>query len=249
MRKTMKTVGLVGGLSWRTTADYYERICQRVNQHFDNNTNPPLWIYTLDQRQIHDLQLQDDWPGIAERLLTVIQEMETLDHIEAVALLSNTPHETFETLQPQMRLPLLHIGDALGQTLKTLKIKHAGLLGTQYTMEKPFIKDWLAHRYDVVCRVPPKAVREHIQDFIYHELSLGVYSEQARERLSLQIEAMIEQGAEAIILGCTDLPPLLDGAEFSVPLINSTECHANAIADFILHPDQMSTLAQSQIKA
>lgn len=230
----MKTVGLIGGLSWRTTAEYYEIICQRVNRHFGNNTNPPLWMYTLDQRRIHDLQLQDDWQGIAEMLWSVIQKMEGIEPITAVALLSNTPHQTVGYLQPRMRLPLLHIGDALGRELRTLNAQRVGLLGTKYTMEKPFIKDWLLEHYGVTCQVPPQAAREKMQHFIYEELSLGILSDPAKEFLRLQIEEMIEQGAEAIILGCTDLPPLVRGMEFSVPLIDSTECHANAIADFIL---------------
>ncbi len=235
MKNKMKTVGLIGGLSWRTTADYYERICQQVNTHFGNNTNPPLWIYTLNQRRIHDLQLEDNWQGIADILLEVIHEMEGLEHLEAIALLSNTPHNTFDYLQPRMRLPLLHIGDALGKNIQALNVKRVGLLGTKYTMEKPFIKEWLAHRYNVSCHVPSKAMREQIQECIYKELSLGIVSDPAKEMLAQHLETLIQQGAEAIILGCTDLPPLVEGMEFSVPLINSTECHADAITDFILH--------------
>ena len=159
----MKSVGLVGGLSWRSSVDYYEIICRRVNRHFGNNTNPPLWTYTLDQRRIHDLQLQDDWQGIAEILWSVIQKMEGIDQIEAVALLSNTPHQTFDYLQPRMHMPLLHIGDALGRELRTLNAKHVGLLGTKYTMEKSFIKDWLSDRYAVTCQVPSAAVRERFK--------------------------------------------------------------------------------------
>lgn len=229
----MKKFGLIGGTSWHSTVDYYAQINRRINEHHGDNTNPPLRLVSLDQKQIHDLQRADDWEAIAGIFVSAALELQGLG-VEGIALCANTPHKVFDPLSAALSVPVLHIADAMGETLTNAGLHTVGLIGTRFTMSQDFIKGRLLARYRVKTVVPADAEQDAIQRLIYQELSVGVFSENTRAFFLQVIESLSAKGAQAVILGCTEFPLLLKDTPASVPLIDSLNCHSEAICRFIL---------------
>lgn len=230
----MKKFGLIGGTSWHSTIDYYAQINRRVNQHHGDNTNPPLCLISLDQKQIHDLQRADDWPAIADIVGEVAMELQGVG-VDGIALCSNTQHKVFDPLQASLSVPVLHIADAFGAHLETLGFDAVGLIGTRFTMSQDFIKGRLLERYQVETVVPTDAEQDAIQRLVYEELSVGVFSDSAKAFFLEVVDSLAAQGAQAVILGCTEFPILLKDTQAPVPLIDSVVCHCESITRFILN--------------
>ena len=229
----MRKFGLIGGTSWHSTVAYYATINKLVNEHYGDNTNPPLRIASLNQHEIHRLQRADDWDAIAEILLRAAVELQQIG-VRGIALCANTPHKLFDRLQRGLSVPILHIADAIGAALRQGGWETVGLLGTRFTMTEDFIKGRLAAERGVEVLVPPAADQAEIQDQIYSKLSYGMFGEEPRRFLTEHIERLAEAGAEAVILGCTELPLLMKGASRSVPLVDSLNCHCTSIVRYIL---------------
>ncbi|MBL4831061.1 MAG: amino acid racemase [Aliivibrio sp.] len=232
----MKKFGLIGGTSWHSTIDYYSLINEMTNKNFKNNSNPPLRLVNLNQKQIHDCQRRDDWDSIANILTGAALELQSLQ-VEGIAFCANTPHRVYKQVQEQIDVPILHIADSVGEFCQKQKIQKLGLLGTVFTMEHGFIKDILLEKYDVTCLIPQKTERQEIQRILYDELSMGNFSTEARQYFLEIIKKLADKGTQSIMLGCTEFPILLRDSSTPCPMINSTQCHANAIVNFILNKD------------
>jgi aspartate racemase len=229
----MKKFGLIGGTSWHSTVEYYATINGLINDRHGDNTNPPLRIISLNQRQIHDLQRSDDWDAIADIFAEAALELQGVG-VDGIALCANTPHKVFDQLRTAVSIPILHIADAIGATLEDVGLDTAGLIGTRFTMSQDFIKGRLADRYQVKTVVPTVSEQSEIQNLIYEKLSVGVFDECAKEFILGIIDSLSKRGARAIILGCTEFPILLKGTQCPMPLIDSLKCHCEAIARYIL---------------
>ncbi len=232
----MRKFGLIGGTSWHSTVEYYAMINKLVNDHYGDNTNPPLRLTSLNQKQIHDLQRSDDWDAIADIFVKAASELQA-DGVDAIALCANTPHKVFGQLSDSLSIPVLHIADAIGATLQESGLDTVGLIGTRFTMAQDFIKGRLADRYMVKTIVPPASRQSEIQDLIYNQLSVGVFDDSAREFSLRIIDSLSAQGAQAVILGCTEFPLLLKDAHCPIPYIDSLKCHCEAIVRYILEDE------------
>ncbi len=204
-----------------------------MNERHGDNTNPPLRIASLNQHEIHRLQRADDWDAIADILVRAAIELQEIG-VEGIALCANTPHKLFDRLQAGLSVPVLQIADAIGSALHRGGWRTVGLLGTRFTMTEDFIKGRLAAEHGVEVLVPPADDQAEIQEQIYSKLSCGMFGEEPRRFLTGHVERLAEAGAEAVILGCTELPLLMKGASRSVPLVDSLNCHCTSIVRYIL---------------
>ncbi len=233
--RAMKKFGLIGGTSWRSTRDYYSAINEAVNDFHGNNTNPPLVIANMNQKEIHDLQRADRWDEIADRFIDAAASLRRAG-IEGLAMCANTPHKIFEPLQASLDIPVLHIADSMAKPISDGGWKTIGLIGTRFTMGEPFITERLERIHGVNIRVPSPGLQEEIQQRIYGDLSVGGFHQTHRDFILGVCDGFAEEGAGAVILGCTELPLLLEGTSASVPLINPLRTHCEAIVRFILDP-------------
>lgn len=232
----MRSVGLIGGLSWHASAEYYRHINQAVNAHFGNNTNPPILLDTLDQHDIHRLQAAGRWDQIERILLRSARRLQAAG-VEAVAFCANTPHKVYPGVAAGLRVPVLHIADATGEAIRAAAVGNVGLLGTRYVMEDGYIAKWLSAHYGIDTLVPPAAARERIHAIIQRELALGRLGDDSRAFLLAQMDALRAAGAGGIILGCTELPLVFAAGDFALPLFDTTRLHADKVVDFILSPE------------
>ncbi|GAU07328.1 aspartate/glutamate racemase family protein [Desulfoplanes formicivorans] len=229
----MEKIGLIGGLSWRSTVEYYSRINTQVNLHYGDNTNPPLRIININQREMHDLQRNNDWDTIAKIIISASKELQAVG-VECLAICASTPHKVVDQVQDVVTIPILHIADAVGSFLRERKIDFVGLLGSRFTMSEDFIKLRLFTKNKIKTIVPNLDAQNEIQKRLYEELSIGVFNSQTRQFFVKEIENMAIQGAQAVILGCTEFPILLEKEHCSIPLIDSIDIHCDAIVKYIL---------------
>lgn len=232
----MRKFGLLGGTSWHSTIDYYRALNEKINTHFGGNVNPPLYIANLNQAEIHRLQQHDDWAGIGDILVNKCRELELIG-CEGLAFCANTPHRVFDAVLSAVDTPILHIGDAIGKAVQARAHERVALLGTRYTMEGSFIIDILREKFSIDILTPREEDRIRIQKMLYDEMSHGRFLSQTREYFVSMIDGLKARGAQAVILGCTEFPILLNDINVGMPKIDSTACHVNEISKFILTDD------------
>lgn len=225
----MKTIGLIGGTSWHSTIVYYRLINEIVGEAIGTNQNPPMWIHSLNI----DLMRRQDKPEINAKYLKVARQLEQ-NGSEAIAICANTPHMVYPYVQPEISIPILHIADATGKAAQEEGLNKLGLLGNRPTMTGDFISARLKTKFDIETMVPEETVIERSHDFVSNELTQGKFTIEARTFYLEQMKRLVDNGADGIILGCTELPMLLEGHESVVPLMATTQLHARMIADFIL---------------
>lgn len=233
----LRKLGLIGGLSWHSTLEYYTYLNQTINDHFGNNTNPPLVLLNLDQYCMHQLQKSDRWDTIAAMLTEACDQLYRAGAAAAM-FCANTPHKVYHDVQRNSLIPILHIGDAIGAGIKKKGIRKVGLIGTIFTMEEPFIEKILKDKYDIDMMVPDqKEDREKLHAIIQQELSLGIFRPETKKYILDQIAILEAKGAEGIILGCTEFPLIIGQNDLELPVFNTTLLHAQMGVDFIMGSD------------
>lgn len=230
----MKTLGLIGGTSWHSTVEYYRYINQAINDYYGNETNPPLILYNLNQRAIHDLQLNGRWGTIANIYSDAGLKLRTAG-AQGVLFAANTPHRVYADVSQRIGIPILHIADATGAAIQHARLTRVGLLGTKYTMEDGFIPQWLREHYGLDVLVPEsQSVRDELHRIIQRELGMGVVRPASKRYVLDQIEDLRQHGAQGIILGCTEFTLIISQADVRVPAFDTTRLHAQMAVDFIL---------------
>jgi aspartate racemase len=236
----MKTLGLIGGTSWHSTVEYYQYINQAVNDLYGDNTNPPLILYNLNQQHIHALQSQDRWDEIASLLADAARKLHGAG-AEAVLFCANTPHKVYNRVSRATGIPILHIGDATGRAIRRAGLTKVGLIGTIYTMQDSFLRDWLHDKYRIEVVVPTSQdVRNELQRIIQKELGMGIFKPQTKDYVLRQMAALRGRGGQGIVLGCTEFPLIIHQSDVSYPVFDTTRLHAEMAVDFILGRDQGS---------
>lgn len=232
--EAMRPVGLVGGLSWHSTVDYYRLINQAVNDRYGNNTNPPLLLWNVNQARIHELQNRNQWDEIA-RIMSEAAKALQQGGARAILLCSNTSHKVYSKVAAQVDVPVLHIGDATGRAIQRKGLKKVGLIGTRFTMEDGFLKDWLRDRYSIETLIPDRPDdRLELHRIIQHELGMGIFKPGTKAYILAQIDTLRRRGAEGIILGCTEFSLIIHPEDVSFPSFDTTALHAEMAVDFIL---------------
>ncbi|MEM7388463.1 MAG: aspartate/glutamate racemase family protein [Pseudomonadota bacterium] len=220
----MKTIGLIGGMSWESTQSYYQLLNQGVNNKLGGLHSAKIVLVSLDFAHIAALQKQQDWPQMAEILIKAAKQVEAAG-ADYLLICTNTMHKLAEKVQAAVAIPLLHIADAVGENLIQHNFKKVALLGTQFTMEQDFYKQRLADKFAIDVLIPDAQGRETVHRVIYDELCKGIISPESKTEYLTIIDDLTQQGAEAIILGCTEIALLVQQSDTSIPLLDSTALH------------------------
>lgn len=231
--KNMKSLGLIGGTSWHSTIEYYRYINESVNEHFGNNTNPPLLVYTLNQAKVHQYQIENNWSGIADMLVEGGKRLQNAG-AESLMFCANTPHKVYEEVEQQLNKPILHIADATAKEIKKRGIKKVCFLGTKYTMTEDFITKRIAEN-DIEVLVPTApTIIDELHRIIMKELTYGKIIPESKKYVLNVIQSFIDQGVSGVILGCTEFPLMIEEKDLEIPIFNTTKIHAKAGVDYIL---------------
>ena len=221
----MKTIGLLGGMSWKSTVTYYQIINQEIKSRLGGLHSAKLFLYSVNFEEIERLQHQGQWNQAATILTQAAKQIETAG-ADFLLICTNTMHKVAPTIEANITIPLLHIADATAQQIHTQNITTVGLLGTKFTMEDNFYKGRLTSQHNIDVITPNATERRDIHQIIYDELCLGMLNETSRTRFLQIIQSLATQGAQAVILGCTEIALLIQQSHTPIPLLDTTTLHA-----------------------
>ena len=231
-KNSMKKLGLIGGTSYHSTIEYYRGINEEVSKSIGTDKNPTLLLYSLNielMRSGHMDRIKNEYLRIANKLKQI--------GAEGIVICANTPHLVYDYVQPKIDIPILHIAEAIGNYAKNNGWSKVGLLGTKPTVKFGFISDYLLQNFAMETILPEDENIELVHNYISKELTQGIFSEEAKSFFLNQMDKLEEKGAEAMILGCTELPQLITKKDTNHNLIDTTKLHINLAADFILEKD------------
>jgi aspartate racemase len=229
----MKTIGLIGGMSWESSIEYYRLINQETRDKLGGLHSAKSVMVSVDFAEIESFQHRGEWEEAAAILVDAAQNVERAG-ADFVLICTNTMHKLAEEVQDKIRIPLFHIADATAQRIQSQGKETVGLLGTKFTLEEGFYRDRLTEEYGLRVIIPTQAEREIVHRIIYDELCLGQIIEASKEEYIRIMEHMAEKGAEGIILGCTEISLLVGQEDSTVPLFDTTLIHAVAAVDYAL---------------
>ena len=229
----MKTIGLIGGMSWESSLLYYQIINETVKARLGGLHSAQCLMWSFDFAEIEALQAAGDWEQAAQRMIDAAQRLQN-GGADGLVICTNTMHKLAPDVMAAVDLPLIHIADATAKKIREAGIQTIGLLGTRYTMEQDFYKGRLIEQFGLKVLTPdPRGIRI-VHDIIYHELVLGVVKDDSREAYLRVMDALAQQGAEGIILGCTEITLLIKPEHTPLPLFDTTYLHAVAAVDWAL---------------
>lgn len=229
----MKTVGLLGGMSWESTSGYYKAINEGVKQQLGGLHSARIVLFSVDFEPIERLQREGDWEGAARVLSEAARKIEGAG-ADYLLICTNTMHKVAPQIQSAIGIPLLHIADATAEVLVSNQVKKVGLLGTAFTMEQDFYKGRLQEQFGIEVIVPAADDRRIVHSVIYAELCLGTITPESKAEFLRIIDGLFASGAEGVILGCTEISMLVTQADTAVPLYDTTRIHADrAVAELI----------------
>lgn len=226
----MKTIGLLGGMSWESTESYYRLINEGVKARLGGLHSAKIAMVSVDFEEIEQLQHSGDWKATATILSDAAQRIEAAG-ADFLLICTNTMHKVAPEIEQAIAIPLLHIADATARHVRDAGIETVGLLGTSFTMEQEFYRGRLADKHGIRVLVPDKADRDLVHAVIYNELCLGKIRAASRNKYVRVIEALAGRGAEAVILGCTEIGSLVQQEHAEIPLFDTTAIHAQAAVD------------------
>ncbi|WCE08492.1 aspartate/glutamate racemase family protein [Pseudomonas sp. JBR1] len=229
----MRTLGLLGGMSWESSAHYYRILNEEVRRRLGGSHSAACLLLSVDFAEIAALQHAGDWTKLGQRLQDHARQL-AAGGAEALVLCTNTMHCLATELETATALPLLHIADPTGAAIRAQGLETIGLLGTAFTMEQAFYRERLTERFGLEVRVPELAGRQTVHRIIYEELVRGEVRAESREAYRAVIGELVAQGAEGIVLGCTEIMLLVDQGDSAVPLFDTTRLHALAAVDWAL---------------
>ncbi|MCH8622716.1 aspartate/glutamate racemase family protein [Undibacterium sp. TS12] len=225
----MKTIGLIGGMSWESTIPYYRHINETIKEQLGGLHSGKIILYSLDFHEIERLQHAGDWDA-AGRILTQAARSLELAGADFLVLCTNTMHKLAGAIEAAVAIPLFHIADPTAHAIKASGLVRVGLLGTRFTMEQDFYRERLRQQHGLDVLVPDAQDRDIIHTIIYEELCLGKIMDASRDEYRRIMANLKQQGAQAIILGCTEISLLVGQADAGVPLFDTTAIHAHAAA-------------------
>jgi aspartate racemase len=232
-RMNMRTIGLLGGMSWESTQTYYRLINEAVRDRLGGLHSAELVLYSVDFEPIERLQSQGDWEEAAHVLADAARSVEAAG-ADLLVLCSNTMHKVASTVEAAISIPLLHIADATAEAVKAAGFQTVGLLGTRFTMAEEFYRGRLAQRHGLRVLIPKEPECDVVDRVIFEELCVGKVLDASRARYREIMHGLVDRGAEAIILGCTEISMLVGADDAPVPVFDTTEIHAAAAVQWAL---------------
>lgn len=227
----MKTIGLIGGMSWESTAHYYTLLNKLVKNRLGGYHSAKLLLYSIDFDELAQLAFVENWQEVTAMMVDAARRLER-GGADCVLICANTPHIAAEAVEKSVGVPLLHIADAAGQRIVARGLERVGLLGTAFTMEREFYKGRLHEKFGLRIMVPEQ--RKLVHEIIVNELVYGVVNPESKAKLREVIAGLTADGAEGVILGCTELPMIVDQSDSTVPLFDTTAIHSEAAVEWAL---------------
>lgn len=229
----MKTIGLIGGMSWESSLEYYRIVNETTKAKLGGLHSAKSIMYSVDFAEIERLQHQSRWQEAAQVLIAAARSIEN-SGADFIVLCTNSMHKVAEEIQAHINIPFLHITDATAGKIKYFGFKKVGLLGTRFTMEEDFYKSRLTEKFGLDVIIPDAEAREIVHRVIYDELVVGEIRQDSRERYLNIIQKLVDGGAEGIILGCTEIGLLVHQGDCRAPLFDTTRIHAVAAVEYAL---------------
>jgi len=229
----VKTIGLIGGMSWESSLEYYKIVNETVKEKLGGLHSCKCLMYSVDFGVIEALQHQNKWDELTKLMIEAAQNLKH-GGADFIVICTNTMHKMAPEIETATGLNILHIADVTGAAISKNQIQKVGLLGTRFTMEGDFYKKRLKDNYDIEVIIPEDADRQIIHDIIYNELCLGIIKDDSRQRYIDIINKLCANGAEGIILGCTEIPLLIKQSDVLIPVYDTTKIHAESAVDFAL---------------
>jgi aspartate racemase len=229
----MKTIGIIGGMSWESTATYYQRINQAVNLAVGGFTSAKVIINSVNFAEIEAFQTQGEWLKAEQLLIQCAKSLE-LAGADFIIIATNTMHKVAHAIEESIGIPLLHIAAATGEALKTDHITRVGLLGTRFTMQEDFYKGYIKRNFGIDVVVPSEQAKTMVNDVIYKELCLGIINPNSKQQYLDELYNLFNRGAQAVVLGCTEIGLLIQQADTPIRLYDTTAIHTKAACKLAL---------------
>lgn len=229
----MKTIGLIGGMSWESSAVYYDLVNKKVKKEWGGHHSCDSIMLTVDFDEIVKLQHQGDWKTLDQMMARAALQLEKAG-AEIIVLCTNTMHLCAPAIIDAISIPFLHIAEATALAIEAQNLKKVALLGTKFTMEKDFYKQYIQEHFGIEVVIPELEERDEVHRIIYHELIQGEIKEESREIYKNIISKLASQGAEGVILGCTEIPLLIHSSDVNIPVFDTTAIHAEKAVEWAL---------------
>lgn len=229
----MKTIGLIGGMSWESSAVYYQLINQTVKEILGGSHSARSIMYSVEFNEIEQLQHKGEWGKLTKIMIDAAKKVEK-GGADFIVICTNTMHKMAPEMSANVSIPILHIVDATAEKIKEKGIKKIGLLGTNFTMTQDFYKGKLEKDHHLEVITPNETDRQIIHSVIYQELILGNIKEKSRQKYITIIKKLQNNGAEGVILGCTEIPLLIQQKDSPIPIFDTTKIHAEKAVEFAL---------------
>ena len=230
----MKTVGLIGGMSWESTSEYYKKINEGIKEHLGGLHSGKILMYSFDFEEIEILQHKNKWDELTEMLIDAGMRLKKAG-ADFLAVCTNTMHKVADEVEESTGLKVLHIADVTGEAIIKKNKNIVGLLGTEFTMSEDFYKKRLNDKYGIQVMIPEEKERERVHRVIYDELCCGIVKSQSKSEFITIINNLKEKGAEGVILGCTEIPMLIEQKDLDIRVFDSMKLHAGAIVKEMLN--------------
>jgi len=221
----MKTIGLLGGMSWQSSAEYYRIINEEMNKQLGKNHSARILMYSFDFQEIELMQIHDQWDELNQLVVNAAVTLQNAN-AEILIICSNTMHRCFDKIQEQVKLPMIHIVESVGIKLALSEIKIAGLLGTKYLLKSNLYQDVLLNQFNITVKLPTVDQIEMINNIIYDELVKGIINPESKNLILDIIEELVNRGIESIILGCTEIPLIIKPNDCRIPVTDTTYIHS-----------------------
>ena len=228
----MKTLGLIGGTTWVSTVDYYRLINQQVNKKLGGLSSAKMLLYSVNFAEFNPPTDPNEWGELTGKFTAISKNLEKAG-ADCIVFCANTPHIIADDVQKIINIPIINIAEETAKAVAAQNYKKVGLLGTRITMEQPFYKDKLL-KYGISAIIPEFEDRKFIHASILDEMAKEIFKEETKQRYLTIIKKLISDGAEAIVLGCTEIPILIKQEDVPIPLFDTTLIHASAIVDFAI---------------
>ncbi len=229
----MKTIGLIGGMSWESTVTYYQLLNRMARQRLGGLHSAKCLLWSFDFAEIEAHQASGDWQAATDAMTSAAQSVER-GGAQCIVICTNTMHKMAAEVQAAVDIPLIHIADATASLVKARDVEKPLLMATRYTMEQDFYKGHLRDRHGINVCIPDDVGRDVVHGIIYDELCQGIISPSSKQKYLDVVQASLDQGADSVIFGCTEVGLLLSQSDLAVPVFDTTELHATAALDFAL---------------
>ena len=227
----MRTLGLIGGMTWHSTLEYYRLINAGIQSRLGGSHSAQCILYSLDFHDLERQQIEGEWEGIAKTLADAARTVERAG-AEGLLICANTMHRVAGTVEAAVAIPLIHIADAAAREIQRQQLRIVGLLGTRFTMEQEFYRERLESHQGLTVLTPEPEERDIVHRIIYEELGRGLLLDRSRELYREIIKRLKDRGAEGVILGCTEIPLLIKPEDSAIPIFDTTALHAAAAVEF-----------------